>query len=351
MPKRPDATFSIPAPEAARNVVLDLLGGVVRRRPLTGEEALAALNRLEADAAAGDAAAQTAFARTLLTDSPDSRKNRRALLLLRRAVKKDLPQALHLLGLLYLRGQGLAADREKGAALVIRAATAGLAEAELDAAKAAKLGFGVPQSDAKALYWWRLAGAQGKTAAQREAGLAYLHARGTAKNYDEAAKWLRLAALAGDPPSQFALARLHQRRDWPNARSEEAVHWMKEAAFSGIVEAQYRLGIFFWAGHAGKVDLREAVRWLCRAAENGSATAMTTLAGFLMTGNALPLNRQHAYTLLSAAAGKGDAGAAATAGSFDRLLSPREKRAALKVLRESEDDKHLIETLIPRNER
>lgn len=53
MPKRPDPSFPIPGPEKAESYVLDLLGGIVRRRPLTGEEALAQLNRIEEDARRG----------------------------------------------------------------------------------------------------------------------------------------------------------------------------------------------------------------------------------------------------------------------------------------------------------
>ena len=33
MPKRPDETFPLPSPEAPADIVLDLLGGMVRRRP------------------------------------------------------------------------------------------------------------------------------------------------------------------------------------------------------------------------------------------------------------------------------------------------------------------------------
>ena len=69
MPKRPDPRFPIPAPEKAEDYVLDLLGGIVRRRPLTGEEAMAQLIRLEEDARRGNPAAQTEFARRLLTDA------------------------------------------------------------------------------------------------------------------------------------------------------------------------------------------------------------------------------------------------------------------------------------------
>ncbi|MFU0842307.1 MAG: hypothetical protein ACFWTZ_06860 [Burkholderia sp.] len=97
-----------------RELLLGLLGGVVRRRPLTGEEALAALNSLERRAAEGDPKSQTEFARYLLTDAPDARRNRRALLLLKKAAASGLPEAIRLLGIVYMRGQGLSADRRKG---------------------------------------------------------------------------------------------------------------------------------------------------------------------------------------------------------------------------------------------
>ena len=351
MPKRPDDRFPIPASSREDNYVLDLLGGIVRRRPLTGEEALAQLQKLEADAAAGNPEAQTEFARYLLTDAPDSRKNRRALLLLRRAAKHSLPKALHLLGIVMLRGQGLKADPAEGARLLYAAAMAGLAPAARDYAALCRDGIGREASDKDALYWWRIAGAGGETDAQREAGLALRDGRGAPKNLTEAAKWLERSALGRDGEAQYALARLHQRRDWPDADPIVAERWMREAALSGIVSAQYRLGIDCWSGRSGRVDLREAVRWTCRAAENGSTQAETTLAGFFLTGNALPLDRFRAYALLLSAARQGDGTACATLLSLNRMLTRREKTDALRLVRSHRPVRTLIETLIPRNER
>lgn len=188
MPKRPDPRFPIPAPEKAEDYVLDLLGGIVRRRPLTGEEAMAQLIRLEEDARRGNPAAQTEFARRLLTDAPDSRKNRRALSLLRKAAARKLPEALHLLGVVMLRGQGLDADPAEGAKLLEEAAYLGSAGAAADLARLCRMGLGRPASDRDALYWYRIAGAKGHTASQREAGLMLRDGRGTRADNDEAAR-------------------------------------------------------------------------------------------------------------------------------------------------------------------
>ena len=351
MPKRPDDRFPIPASAREENYVLDLLGGIVRRRPLTGEEALAALRKIEDDAAAGDPAAQTEFARYLLTDEPDSRKNRRALLLLKRAVKSRLPEALHLLGIVMLRGQGLKADPARGASLLRDAALLGSAPSARDYAMLCRDGIGREASDREALYWWRIAGAGGEVSSQREAGLALRDGRGAPKNLSEAAKWLERAAHGRDSEAQYALARLHQRRDWAKADPSLAERWMREAALSGVVAAQYRLGIDCWSGRSGRVDLREAVRWTSRAAENGSTQAAGTLAGFFLTGNALPLDRFKAYALLLSAARRGDASASATLLSLRHMLTRREKIDALKVVRNSRTPRSLVETLIPRSER
>ena len=297
--------------------MLDLLGGIVRRRPLTGEEAMAQLIRLEEDARRGNPAAQTEFARRLLTDAPDSRKNRRALSLLRKAAARKLPEALHLLGVVMLRGQGLDADPAEGAKLLEEAAYLGSAGAAADLARLCRMGLGRPASDRDALYWYRIAGAKGHTASQREAGLMLRDGRGARADNDEAARWLRAAAQGRDPQAQYELARLHQCRGW--------------------------------AG--GRVDLREAVRWTCRAAENGSTQALTTLADFFLTGSALDMNRFNAYTLLKCAARLHDAGAATTLTALERMLTRSEKARATRLVMISKTPRVLVETLIPRQSR
>ena len=331
--------------------VLDLLGGIVRRRPLTGEEAMAQLIRLEEDARRGNPAAQTEFARRLLTDAPDSRKNRRALSLLRKTAARKLPEALHLLGVVMLRGQGLDADPAEGAKLLEEAAYLGSAGAAADLARLCRMGLGRPASDRDALYWYRIAGAKGHTASQREAGLMLRDGRGARADNDEAARWLRAAAQGRDPQAQYELARLHQRRGWAGADPEEAARWLTEAALSGVVEAQYRLGVHYWAGRGGRVDLREAVRWTCRAAENGSTQALTTLADFFLTGSALDMNRFNAYTLLKCAARLHDAGAATTLTALERMLTRSEKARATRLVMISKTPRVLVETLIPRQSR
>ena len=124
MPKRPDERYAWPQVDETGDFVVDLLGGVVRRRPMSGDELLAREREVERMADKGDPAAQTALARRLFTESPSAEKNRRAVRLLKKALRFNLPSAQLLWGLALLRGQGMAADPKEALVWLEKAAFA-----------------------------------------------------------------------------------------------------------------------------------------------------------------------------------------------------------------------------------
>lgn len=353
MPKRPDPLFSIPQPEAFTEPVLELLGGVARPRPrhLTGDEAIAALARIETQAQAGDPAAEAELARRLLTEAPNARKNRRALSLLKKSAAARSPEGLHLLALVHLRGQGLKKDPETGVQLLTAAALAGNRFAQADLAKALLLGVGTPINPAKALYWLRIAAAGGDTSAALSAGRMYRDGVGTyiPKNPSQAVRWLEVAAKAGVARAQYELAECLRHEGVGERDPAASRRWMREAAFSGIVEAQFRTAVACWSGDGGTVDQREAVRWLCRATEGGSARAAAMLAGLFMTGNGLPLSDEKAWILYRWAEILGDASATGMAAFLSGRLSAEAKEAGLALL--ARPPRERLDILVPRAER
>lgn len=352
MPKRPDDTFPIPEWEVTASHVLDLLGGTVRARPLSGEEALAALEKLQADAKAGDAKAATRWGHYLIAHQPESESNRTAIRAFRMSHKKGLADGTFFLGLMLLRGQGTAQNKAKAIELLEPIAFAGHQDAQALLVKAYAQGASPLGPEAKqSLYWARIAGAGGVAWCAREAGLFYRDGFGTDVDLVAATEWLTKGAQAGDRIAQYEVARLFENRHNPKADALEAKRWQREAALNGEVNAQYRLGLACWAGRGETVDLREAVRWMARAAEGGDTRAMVTLAGFMQTGNALPLDRFKALVLLKAANARGDATAKAGLPGLEKMLTFREKRSAAKLLRQYPDIRALVETLLPRHER
>lgn len=72
----------------------------------SGEERLRELEQLERDAKAGDDRAALAFVRHLLKNPDEPRRFARARHLLLSPLQKEMPEALHLAGLMALRGEG-----------------------------------------------------------------------------------------------------------------------------------------------------------------------------------------------------------------------------------------------------
>jgi TPR repeat protein len=80
-------------------------------------------------------------------------------------------------------------------------------------------GQGVPQNDAEALKWYRLAADQGNAQAQANLGIMYEKGQGVPRNAAEAMRWYRLAADLGNPRAQSGLGAMYAdgQGDYVNA--------------------------------------------------------------------------------------------------------------------------------------
>ena len=165
--------------------------------------------------------------------------------LIRRAGNNDV-EAVHILGMRYIDGNGVERDKDLGFSMVKKAADQGYAPAECDLgflyyvgrgtnvdfkkafelfSRAADKGHAVAQNNVGAMYnngiyvhksitkaisWYKKAARQGNITAQRNLGeLFETGDEGIQKNPSEAAKWYRMAAEQGDEKSIKALSRLN----------------------------------------------------------------------------------------------------------------------------------------------
>ncbi len=78
-------------------------------------------------------------------------------------------------------------------------------------------GRGVPQNDAEAVKWYRLAAEQGNAFGQKYLGAMYQNGRGVPQNDVDAVKWYRLAAEQGNVGAQASLDRMYGPRGAPQA--------------------------------------------------------------------------------------------------------------------------------------
>lgn len=184
------------------------------------------------------------------------------------------------------------------------------------------LGWGVTQSDEKALYWYQKGVASGNAwsayslgacysdevlglkfdwdkhnelwekAAQHEdyywlyRSIAERYRDGikyVSQDYDEAFKWYSKGAKRGD---SIALAQINNiGAKFVNGHGvtqdyKEAVKWFRKAAEHGYALAQYNLGSKYYEGEGVIQDYKEAVKWYRKAAEQGLSKAQFSL-GFI----------------------------------------------------------------------
>jgi TPR repeat protein len=69
----------------------------------------------------------------------------------------------------------------------------------------------VPQNDAEAVKWFRLAADQGNSAAQFKLGMMYTQGQGVLQDYVRAHVWFNLAAARGDQDAEVRDAAIKSR--------------------------------------------------------------------------------------------------------------------------------------------
>ena len=92
-----------------------------------------------------------------------------------------------------------------------RLAERGLAFAQVNLGLMYDNGDGVPENDAEAVRWYRLAAEQGYASGQYNLGLMYDLGEGIPEDDAEAVRWYRLAAEQGNASAQYNLGNMYDR--------------------------------------------------------------------------------------------------------------------------------------------
>ena len=152
-------------------------------------------------------------------------------------------------------------------------ANAGDTTAQFELANMYATGDGVPQAEAEAVKWYRLAAEQGNELAQYNLGVIYSEGQGVVKDYVEAYTWYRLAAEQGSAAAQYNLGVWFDTGLGVPQDYAEAVKWYSLAAEQGNYFAQYNLGLRHAMGEGVPQDTVAAYAWFSVAAASGYADA------------------------------------------------------------------------------
>ena len=115
------------------------------------------------------------------------------------------------LGFVYEYGVGVPEDDAEAVRWYRMAAEQGNASAQYNLGVMYDNGEGVPEDDAEAVRWYRMAAEQGLALAQFSLGFMYAYGEGVPENYVRAYAWFNLAAAQGDEDAVSGKANVERR--------------------------------------------------------------------------------------------------------------------------------------------
>ena len=114
---------------------------------------------------------------------------------------------------------------------------------------------------ATALKEWKPLAGQGDADAQYNLGLMYLNGWGVPQDDKEAVYWYKLAAEQGDAKAQYNLGVMYDVGEGVPQDDKEAVRWYTLAAEQEHAKAQYNLGVMYALGEGVIKDYVYAHMW------------------------------------------------------------------------------------------
>ena len=213
-----------------------------------------------------------------------------ALQLLGTLVDQDNPSAERALGVMYIRGVGVAQDYAVGMRWLRLAADKGLADAQNDIGSLYLRGRGIAQNEAEAVKWFRLAADQGMVAAQNNLADIYALGMGVPQNFAEAFKWYRLAAEQSSSYAENVIGIAYEHGVSVPKDDAEAFRWYRRAANkiyerpgnTWIHSPQYNIGAMYASGRGTAQDYVQALMWFMLAAASGDTKPPDELGGKLV---------------------------------------------------------------------
>jgi len=220
--------------------------------------------------------------------------HRRAVRWLRRAADAGNARGMNALGTAYERDQGVRQDFDAAMRLYERAADAGSAEAMNNIGGLYRRGLGVQRSDSQAMSAYRRAAAAGSRDGIAHVGLMHDLGLGTPSKPDEAVRWYAAAADSGLSWAMVRIGLLYLEGRGLSPSYENAMTWFTRAAEAGDGDGMNNLGVLHHAGWGVPPSDSLARALFLRAAQAGSTTGMINMGIVYSHGLGVPADEDEA---------------------------------------------------------
>ena len=181
-----------------------------------------------------------------------------------KAAQKNRPDAMRAIGEMYMKGQGLAPDADKGMQWLRKAVDFG------DGIACRLIADSFFETDApEALRWYEKAADRGDYEAAYVAAIMYEENFDIRPNVDKMAALLEQAANGGYPPAQADFGLLVYQGRGVEPSSEKAAEWFETAAKNGDTEGQFLYAFTLAKGDGVAQSFEDAYYWLLKSGESG----------------------------------------------------------------------------------
>jgi TPR repeat protein len=249
------------------------------------------------------------------------------------AAEQYLPQAEHLVGVMYLHGEGTSKDEAAALKWLRRAANHGHLAGQFELASLLEAGIGEVSNIPAAINWFRIAASRGHPESLRHLGELYRDGIQVEQSFEESVKWFLQAAELGDADAQHHLGVAYEKGEGVMGNIREAMVWYRKAAEQEQVDAFNRLGCIYESGIGGvEIDLQEARVWFRMAAGRGDADAQCKLGYIYYLGNGVIEDATEAKMWFQKSAAQGNT--EAQLGLISVLLSFGDDRIAVSLCRQ-----------------
>ncbi|MGB7440803.1 MAG: DUF2610 domain-containing protein [Coleofasciculaceae cyanobacterium] len=200
-------------------------------------------------------------------------------------------EAQYLLGIAYHVGEGVAADPERTAYWLRRAAVRGFSRAQFAYGQRLYWGWGETEtSKTEGFDWWLVAAENGNASAMLEIGNAYLYGREgvLVKDLAKAEEYFNQALSVGALEAETALGRLYTAKATEAQKSgdteafeqanEKRLAYYQKGAQKGSSTSMYWLAEMYRYGDYVKLDLQKAIEWYKKSTSASDIDAALALA-------------------------------------------------------------------------
>jgi len=178
------------------------------------------------------------------------------------------------LGVLYAQGLGVGRDLNEAASWYRKSAVQGNAEAQFALGQLYSRGWGIPRDTADAIRWFQIANSVDSDGPPTD--WLVVDGFGAPQDEQQAAYWYWQAADNGHAEAQYSLGRLYATGKGVKRDEEQAARWISASAAQGYAPALSELGKRFAAGNGVDQNDKRAYFWLTLAFLHGDRSAEKT---------------------------------------------------------------------------